>query len=263
MRVSKYHGLGNDFIITEFDENINYSAYAIKFCKRRVSIGADGFIVVKKNPLEMIFFNADGSYAPMCGNGIRAFARYVYEKNIVKSLVFDVITGAGIMKIEILDTVNFDIKINMGSPKFDLDLLSTDALVHAINLSNYQFKVYSIFLGTVHSVVFSDHVVRDSEKFGEMISNNEFFKDKTNVNFINVLDRNTIVMRTYERGVGLTLACGTGACSSVVVANNLGLVDDEVIVLLEEGRLLITLDDNNVYMQGFATKVFDTEVFYD
>ena len=164
MKISKYHGLGNDFIITEYEPNVCYQKLAINLTKEHLSIGADGFIVVKKNPLEMLFYNKDGSMAPMCGNGIRCFSHYVVKNGIVNSNSFDVKTGAGIMKVEVISRLlnDFRVKINMGHPLFDNNMIKASENKNYFGLpilfNNKEYVTYSFFMGTIHTVLITDHI---------------------------------------------------------------------------------------------------------
>lgn len=264
LHFSKYHGCGNDFVVIDYKEGTNYSDLAIKLCNRKIAVGADGLVVVKLDPLEMIFYNADGSRAPMCGNGIRCFARYVYEHKIVNSNVFDVLTLAGVMKIEIVDTKNFLVKVNMGSPIFtnesikasdNLSYFGRDITIDGINV-----KFYSLFMGTIHTVVFVDkldEIIKTN--VGQNLCNHPLFKEKTNVNFAQKIDDNNFLIKTYERGVGWTCACGTGVCATYVVAKKLGLCKDYLNGHIEYGMLHIEGNDN-IFMTGPATKVFESEL---
>lgn len=164
MKISKYHGLGNDFIITRFENGLDYSKIALSLCENHVSVGADGFIVVKENPLEMVFFNKDGSEAPMCGNGIRAFAMYCYINKIKCEKQFDVLTKAGIMKVDIVDDSidNFIVKINMGSPIFENEAIKASDKIsyfgRNITIEDEEYTIYSLFMGTIHTVLMVDDV---------------------------------------------------------------------------------------------------------
>lgn len=265
MKLSKYHGLGNDFIITTYQDGIDYKNLAIKLCNRHLGIGADGFIVCKKEPLEMIFYNQDGTLAPMCGNGIRAFAMYVYEQGYAKNNVFDVLTGAGKLEVNIINnsSENFEVKIMMGRPIFDNKLLhantTNDLFGFNANILGKDYKLFSFFMGTIHTVILTDDL-NILEEVGNAICNYHLFSEKTNVNFVKKIDETNYEVKTYERGVGFTHACGTGACASFVTLNRLNLVGDMVKIHLKYGILTITKENNSIYMQGPACHVFDTEI---
>ena len=212
--VIKYHGCGNDFVlIHEADvQTLDPAALAVKICNRNTGMGADGMILAKQNPTTMLFYNADGSMAPMCGNGIRCFARFCKEEGIAHGDQFAVLTGDGIKKVEIIEEEPFQCRIFMGEPKDDPKALGKEV------------TLCSLFLATVHTVWFVEDAFDDALlPIAREIHQHPFFPQKTNVNMVQVIDRNTIRMRTWERGVGLTLACGTGACASVVTAYRKGL----------------------------------------
>ena len=265
LKFGKYHGCGNDFVIVDFDEKADYPTLAQKLCNRKTGIGADGLIAVKQNPLEMVFYNMDGSRAPMCGNGIRCFARYCFEHGIVKDKIFDVVTLAGVMKIEIADEKNFLIKVNMGKPIFGGESIdATDSenfFGREIEVCGEKIKIYSFFMGTVHTVVFVKDLSEATTEKGDAICNHKLFAHKTNVNFVKVVDEKNFIVRTYERGVGWTCACGTGCCASYVAGKKLGICFDYVNAHLEYGTLKIE-ENENIFMTGPACRVFEgiTEV---
>ncbi|MDE7385451.1 MAG: diaminopimelate epimerase, partial [Anaeroplasmataceae bacterium] len=155
MEFYKMHGCGNDFCIIEYEPNVEYSTLAKELCDRRFGIGADGLIIVKTNPLEMIFYNQDGSRASMCGNGIRCFARYVYEKRIVTTKQFDCFTLAGMMKIEITSEDPFLCKIDMGKPSFSNSMIHVSDDIKSfgrlLTIEKYSLTIYSFFMGTIHT----------------------------------------------------------------------------------------------------------------
>lgn len=260
MKFLKMHGCGNDFVIADYEENIDYSSLAIKICDRHIGVGADGLILVKTNPLEMIYYNADGSRAPMCGNGIRCFSLYCYHNKIVSDLKFDVLTLAGIMKIEITSLDPFNVIVNMGKAIYDNKLIKAyDDLSfkgRTIKVNDLDVKIYSLFTGTIHTVIFVDDFSDKVLEYAKDISDFYLFKEKTNVNFVKVSNKETIYVKTYERGCGWTFACGTGCCASAYVANELGLVNDNANVILKYGSLNINIADN-IYMTGPAKIVFE------
>jgi diaminopimelate epimerase len=250
---SKYHGCGNSFVIVDYEQVKQYvlSDLAIHVCSNDTGIGADGCIVVKQKPLEMLFYNQDGTTAPMCGNGIRCFSKYVIDKKLVDTTVFDVITGSGILSVNCEHDL---FEVNMGKPLFDKKLLHIESDVNIEEFELHGFKLCSVFMGTVHTVIFVDSFSdMDAEVVGMAICNDDTFKEKTNVNFVEISDQKNMNVITYERGVGITKACGTGCCASFVYANKKGLVDDEVIVHLELGDLHIRYQDDYIMMKGPAT----------
>ena len=278
---SKYHGCGNNFVIVKEEDladymdiqpgeesSDDYGRFAEKVCNINIGIGADGLIVVRQNPaLEMVFFNCDGSRAPMCGNGIRCFANYCYDKGINIEDSYTVKTLAGDMVVNVVCREPFRVKIDMGSPVFSpeavkADYTGKDFINQKITLKDgSQVDIDSLFMGTIHTVVFTDDVdVSAVEPIGEEICNHEIFKEKTNVNFVKPIDDETLEMITYERGVGMTLACGTGACASVVAANMRGLCGNTAEVKLPLGSLKREIKANNhVYMEGPSVRISDGE----
>lgn len=263
MIIEKMHGCGNDFCVLAYEKDKDYSKLAIKLCNRKTGIGSDGLIIVKNDPLEMLFYNADGSRAPMCGNGIRCFAKYCLEHNLIKRNKFNVITGAGKMVIEITCEYPFMCKVNMGSPIFMNSMIyvsdSIDCFGRVLNLEDKNITIYSFFMGTVHTVIFVPDFDSDILNYAEAICKHKLFTKQTNVNFVQVKDKENIKVKTYERGVGWTLACGTGCCASVVATSKLGFTNSNVCVELELGHLDIEVKKDTVYMIGPAVKVFECE----
>lgn len=246
MKFEKYHGLGNDFLITEDLSIVGNSELIKSVCNRYTGIGSDGLIIVKKDPLEMIFYNQDGTRGEMCGNGIRCFSYYCYNHNLVDSNNFECHTLDGVKHLEIKSDSPFIVKVKMGEMIDKIESIN-------IEFNGKQYLVYSLNFGVPHAVIYTTEAI--TEELGKYISNHPYFVNKTNVNFVNIIDENNIKIITYERGVGFTKACGTGSCSSVVVSKKLGLVKNEVFVHQALGKLLITIEDNNIYMEGPSKKV--------
>jgi len=260
MRVKKYDGVGNNFVILPFEEGEDYSKLAQTLCQE---FATDGLIAVKENPLEMVYYNQDGSQASMCGNGIRCFAKYCLDENIASEENFDVETLAGTMKIQVISKNPYICSVNMGQAKFGSDynkMSVEDTGKHIIEVDKQKIELYTVFMGTVHTVVFVDDAKAMLESnLGEIICNHPLFKEKTNVNFVEVNSRTDLTVRTYERGVGWTLACGTGCCAASVIANKLGLADETVTIHLERGQLTIE-NKETVFMSGPATFEIEREI---
>ena len=266
MIIHKYNGCGNNFIVLDYEEETDYSQFAEKWCGKD-QFDTDGLIAVKTQPLEMIYYNKDGSRAPMCGNGIRCFARYVWEKNIVKSSQFDVQTLAGTISIEILEQEPFYCVAQMGTPDYSIKRLAvaqtnSDSIVdQTLIIDEEEVQLTCLFMGTIHTVVFVEDAQAQLKKdLGEKICHHPMFKEKTNVNFVQLISETEMFVRTYERGVGWTLACGTGCCAAYVVAKDHGyLSKDEVTVYLEQGALVIT-GDQQIQMMGPAVVEWSKEL---
>lgn len=267
MYFTKMHGCGNDFIvINDLDNNFNsLNELAPKLCHRNFGIGADGILCVKKSSvgdIKMEIINSDGSYAAMCGNGIRCFAKYVWEKDIVKKDKINIETGDGIKIANLninknkVDTVT----INMGSPEFHPDKIPTvsaDKIIDkTINIGQKNYKITSLLMGVPHTVVFGKLKDFNVEE-GKLIEKHNIFPKGTNVNFVEVVSREEIKVMTWERGAGATMACGTGCSASVVAGRELALLDNKVKVHVPGGVLQIELEDNKVFMTGSAEISFE------
>lgn len=272
MLVSKYHGCGNDFIILR-DEQVDHKKqvdFVVRVCDRHTGLGADGCIFVKQHPLEMIFYNCDGSRAPMCGNGLRCFANYCFDEGICTQHSFDVQTLAGCKRVEVLQTKPFYAMVSMGKAIYDLDAIHVRSIKSAminypLEIDGSTYFLYSFFMSTIHTVLFVDDAfAKHNEDLGERICHHSLFEEKTNVNFVEIIDKNTIRLQTYERGVGMTLACGTGACAAALMAYKEKQCNHSIQVLLRCGTLTITVNETDeVYMSGPATQVAKGEFYYD
>ena len=268
----KMHGLGNDFVFIEdkTGQDKNYTALARAMCNRHTGIGADGLIVIVDSrvaDVRMRIINSDGSEAEMCGNGIRCFAKYVYDSGIIEKKQFTVETPAGIMEPEI--TVGADnkaelITINMGRPLFnrsEIPMEGTDGRVlnEDLCVDGENWKITSLLMGVPHTVTYVDDVDSvDIEKIGPLFEKHEAFPKHTNINFAQQMDDRTVKVRTWERGAGATLACGTGSCSVAVASFLNGRTGREVDIQLPLGTLHIEYreEDGNVYMAGPAAVSF-------
>ncbi len=271
MKFWKYHGLGNDFIIiNNLDNSILLDNKTIEtMCHRRFGIGADGVVQVEKSNIadvRMIIYNSDGSRPEMCGNAIRCFAKHVFEQGIVKGKQIAVQTDAGIMNIGInveKDKVVSAI-VNMGKPDFDASKLTSNPtkpqlINEAIKVYDETINITSLTMGVPHTVVFTNHLEDEYiQHYGKLIENHYMFPNKTNVNFVKVVDYNNIIIRTWERGAGYTFACGTGACACVAAGVAQNLIHDKVKVQLRGGDLIVHWrDKQDIYMEGPAVEVYE------
>ena len=255
IKFTKMNGLGNDFIIVDGKDVTEvtdshaaaspllrmtiYSQLAKKMCDRNFGIGADGLIIV--NPTDVKadtdiswrIFNSDGTEPQMCGNGIRCFAKYVYEKGLINKKKFTVWTLAGTITPEILD--NGEVRVDMGKPileakKVPVNVEDLDCVInYPFELEGKDFYITAVSMGNPHCIIFTDE---DSallaRKYGSKIEIHTMFPEKTNVEFVKILSRNNIKIDVWERGCGITLACGTGACASTVAAILNELTDNTV-----------------------------------
>jgi diaminopimelate epimerase len=255
MKFAKYHGLGNDFIIIE-SGNFNHSQTAINLCDRHIGVGADGLIIVKSEPLTMIFYNMDGTEGTMCGNGLRCFGQYCLDNKIVTSDNLAVKTKSGMKHLTYLQKGLW--KSDLGEPSFDPKLMDIQTpLADFLNQPIMGFRVSAVFTGTTHAVVFVLNV--DSEQvteMGEKFSEHPLFLAQTNVNFVQVIDRMNFKVRTYERGVGWTLACGTGAAASFIIGRLKDYCGDQVNIHFLLGKLYLEIDElEHIYLTGPAEKI--------
>lgn len=268
MEFTKMHGLGNDFLVFEDDgTGRNWNALAAKLCTRRLSVGGDGILVVLPSAVadtRMRIVNADGSEAEMCGNGIRCFAKYAYERGIVKKADMTVETLAGIIRPRLIieNGKVADVCVDMGLPQFDRASIPMKGEGGAfdvdIEAAGRTVRISSLLMGVPHTMVLTDDLGSlDAAVLGPAIERHEIFPRKSNVNFVQVLDRENIKVLTWERGAGLTLACGTGSCASAVATYKKGLTGPKVTVHLSVGRLIIeSLTDGRVLMTGPAEEVY-------
>ena len=271
MKFTKMQGIGNDYVYVNcFEEKVEDPAALAKFVSdRHFGIGSDGLIVI--NPSEvadfkMSMYNADGSEGKMCGNGIRCVAKYVYDYKMIDKEVITVETLAGIktLKLNVENGKVKTVRVNMGSPIInakDVPVISDKEKVinEPVVIDGKEYGITCVSMGNPHAITFVDDT--DSlkiEKIGPGFEKNEIFPDRVNTEFIQIIDRKTIKMRVWERGSGETLACGTGACASVVACVLNNLTDNKVTVKLLGGDLEIKYDtdENTVYMTGPARIAF-------
>lgn len=276
MKFTKMHGIGNDYVyINCFEEQVeNPEELAIKVSDRHFGIGSDGLILIKPSKVadcEMAMYNADGSRSEMCGNGVRCVGKYAYDNGIAKkeTITVETLAGIKILKFQIdeaTDTVTA-VTVNMGEPIFEperIPVVYEENPVKAvpITVDGQEYEITCISMGNPHAVTFVKDVASlNLEEIGPKFENHEKFPRRVNTEFIELVDREHMKMRVWERGSGETLACGTGACASAVAAILNGHVERQVEIELLGGKLVIfwNPEDNCVYMTGAATTVFTGE----
>lgn len=269
LKFTKMHGAGNNFIVFE-DMNNKFedlNTLAKDLCDGAFGVGGDGILVVKKSntaDIDMVIINADGSYAAMCGNGIRCFAKYVYEKGIVSKEVMNIGTGDGIKiaRLAVEQGIVKEVTIDMGMPTFqpkEIPAFVEEPIINkSIRIKEKDYVISTMLMGVPHTVII-DKLDNYEVEEGRLIEKLDIFPKGTNVNFCEVINKNEIKVKTWERGAGATLACGTGACASVVACNNLGLVERKVKVYIPGGVLNIEVTNNGIMMTGPAVTVFEGE----
>lgn len=268
---SKYQAVGNDFVIVEdLRKRVRVSAETVvKLCDRHFGIGADGLILIRpsgKCSFAMVYHNADGSPAEMCGNGIRCLGKYVYDHSLISKSDLLIETAAGDREISLVKEgeVVVEVRVDMGSPRFtrkEIPMLgdeNSEAVNQSLDIRETTLQVTSLSMGNPHCVVF----VEDTEsvgvtKLGPVIEKLPVFPQRTNVEFVQILGPRELKVRVWERGVGETLACGTGACASVVASVRNNLSGRKVTVHLRGGDLKVEWSENNhVYLTGPCEEVF-------
>jgi len=264
------HGTGNDFIVIKYKNfpfEERFSELAQKVCHRFFGIGADGLLIVNKSNVadfKMQYYNNDGSLAAMCGNGIRCFSKFVYDEGLTDKREFKIETLAGIKEVSLTtqDKIAKYVRVNMGKIIYassEVPVISdkSNFINETIKVNNKEFIVTSVLMGVPHTVVFTDNLdVIEVKNYGPLIERLSIYPENTNVNFAKIKDKGNIDVRTWERGAGYTLACGTGVSSVVGVAYRLGLVDNNVNVSIEGGNIKIeVMEDESVFMDGPAADV--------
>ncbi len=264
-------GTGNDYVYIDcFKNDIrdikDFKKIIINMCNRNYGIGSDGVILICPSQMadaKMTMYNIDGSEGAMCGNGIRCASKYVYENILKKSnIVIETKSGTKNIKLNIENDQIKDITVNMGRPIFNPSLIPVisdkDIFINEkIYISDSDYDVTCLSLGNPHTVIFCKEVdTLDLNSIGKQIENYEIFPDRTNVEFVQIIDNKNIKVRVWERGCGETLSCGTGACASVIAAIVNDYLDkDEIEVHLKGGTLYIKYDDE-VMLRGNANNVY-------
>lgn len=276
IKFTKMHGLGNDYVyIDAINQKIENESSLAKFVSNRhFGIGSDGLILICKSDIadfQMRMFNSDGSEAEMCGNGIRCVGKFVYDKGLTDKTTVKIETLAGI-KTLVLNTKDRKVetaRVDMGEPILEAEkipVISKEQPVKNLELEveNKKFKFTCVSMGNPHAITIVENTKEfDVEKYGKILEVDKAFPKKANIEFAQIIDKENIKMRVWERGAGETLACGTGACATAVACNLNGLTGKKVNIELLGGILNIEWNenDNHVYMTGPAVTVFDGELY--
>ena len=277
MRFTKMHGIGNDFVVvntlTENLEEADYAEASRRLNHRKFGVGGDGLLLVlpsKVADYKMRMFNPDGSESEMCGNGIRCFAKYLYDRRLLSDPSVKVDTLAGVKSLKLLLRMGSveSVRVDMGQPlllRSEIPMRGDDngrVVNESLKVEGRKFDITAVNMGNPHVLIFEEHVADfPVAKYGPLVENHKAFPERTNVHFLQVCNQNEIILRTWERGAGETLACGTGACASVVACVLNGKTSRNVLAHLPGGDLRIEwLGDNRVLMTGPATQVFDGEL---
>ena len=245
VKITKMQGCGNDFVIIDYTEYektaLPMETLAKKICDRNFGVGADGLIIPKTDTSDTdigwYFFNSDGSTAQMCGNGMRCFAKYAYDNKLVNKKEFSVQTLAGVIKPKLLD--DGFVRVNMGNPILEHAKIPFRGL-NTVIVNGREFDIFPVSMGNPHCIIFTDEDPMPlAQNYGPFIEKHEFFPEKTNTEFVRIISPAEMDMRVFERGCGITLACGTGACASVVAAVLNNLTENRVKVNLLGGSVFV------------------------
>jgi len=271
----KYHGLGNDYLVIDPNiQDFNLSPQSVRLiCDRNFGIGADGILygpIRAADEPEVRIFNPDGSEAEKSGNGLRIFAKYLFENKYVDKKDFSIKTLGGMVKVHIQDDAANLIKINMGKVTF----ISTEIPVtgkkrevvnEPLKVCGAEYKVTCLSIGNPHCVIPMEQVSEEKAKeLGPFVENHKMFPNRINMQLLKVIDRNNIEIRIWERGAGYTLASGSSSCAAAAAAYKLGLVERKVNVKMPGGNLFIEIDDNGeIYMTGPVEGVFEGRFHLD
>ena len=270
LKFTKMQGCGNDYIYFDCFYQIinNPSALSVKLSDRRYGIGGDGIILIcPSNSADAKMRMFDGSEGKMCGNGIRCVGKYLYDNNIVKKSEISIETLSGIKTLKVLENNGKAelLTVNMGKPELIAEKIPVNLNLHKVIdyeavFGGKNYNITCVSMGNPHCVVFCNDINSiDIEKIGPAFENSELFPEKINTEFVEIVDKNILNMRVWERGSGETLACGTGASAAVVAAvlNGFCAKNENITVNLKGGTLTINYSDDAVYMTGSAKKVFE------
>ena len=278
LKFTKMHGLGNDYVYIDCTKTgmIDHVTYLAQFVSNRnFGVGSDGLILICHSEtcdFKMRMFNQDGSEAQMCGNGIRCVGKFVYDKGLTtkKEITIETLAGVKKLKLQLQEGKVQQVEVDMGEPILeakDIPVISSNSPVINLTLQVEQkkFLCNCVSMGNPHAItIVEDTETFEVEKYGSKLEVDGHFPQKANIEFVRVINPNTIQMRVWERGSGETMACGTGACAVAVACHLNGLVSNEVTVKLLGGDLKINWNkkDNHVYMTGPAVTVFEGELEY-
>ena len=284
MKFTKMHGCGNDYVYVDCTKEVipNISETAIRVSDRHFGIGSDGLILIKASDVadfEMDMYNADGSRGKMCGNGIRCVAKYVYDHGLTDKTTITVNTPSGVktLKLTVEDGKVSKVRVDMGEPELIPAQVPVKASVlgladdrreaivaEPLEIKGRSYDITCVSMGNPHCITFIEEDVRDFplEAVGPVFEKHELFPERVNTEFINVIDKDHLRMRVWERGSGETLACGTGACAVAVASYLNGFTGRSVDIELLGGHLEVVYDEktNHVFMTGPATEVFSGEI---
>jgi diaminopimelate epimerase len=280
MKFTKMQGAGNDFVVIESKNNRDWSKLAIKMCERHYGIGADGLLISLPSKIadfKMRIFNADGSESAVCGNGLRCLVKHFTDVNNERNaseITVETSIGLRTARIHRQKGIVTEIQVNMGEPSIGTDGISVKAVYHGklldimslmnrtVYIADKKLPLSLVSIGNPHAVHFYDGLITDFPiaKLGLKVEQHKLFPDETNFEVVSIINRQQVEALVWERGVGETLACGSGACAIVVAGNLLGLLDNKVDVILPGGILKVEWHiEDSIYLSGPAETVFSGE----
>lgn len=274
MKFTKMQGCGNDYVyINGFTEKIaDKPAFVRAVSDRHFGVGGDGAIFINPSEeadFEMEMYNADGTRAEMCGNGIRCVAKYVYDKGLTDKKQISIVSFGKVKYVDLYveNGLVRSVKVNMGAPVLDAEKVPVKSAMkqfvdEPVTVNGKEYRMTCVSMGNPHAVVFMENIAKlDIASIGPLFENHEVFPNRTNTEFVEVVDRTYVNMRVWERGTGETLACGTGCCATVAACVLNGLTEDEVTVRVLGGEIDIRWDrkEDLIYMTGPAETVFEGE----
>ncbi len=278
IKFTKMHGCGNDYVyingMTESFEGIDKPSFVQKVSDRHFGIGSDGVIFINASDIadfEMEMWNADGTRAEMCGNGIRSVAKYVYDKGLTKQEKLTIESMGKIKPITIFPEGGAakSIRVDMGTPELKAELVPVisnqeQVVDEPITVDGKEYRITCVSMGNPHAVTFIDPEEIDILHIGPLFENHQNFPRRINTEFVKIVNRNNVNMRVWERGTGETLACGTGCCATAVACILNGFTDNIVTVHVKGGDIVVewNQEDGHIYMTGPAEIVFEGVITY-
>ena len=278
MKFTKMQGCGNDYVyVNGFTEKIaDKPAFVKAVSDRHFGVGGDGAIFINPSEeadFEMEMYNADGTRAEMCGNGIRCVAKYVYDKGLTDKEQISIVSFGNVKYVDLYvkEGLVSSVRVNMGEPILEAEKVPVISAMkrsvdEPVTVNGKEYRMTCVSMGNLHAVVFMEDVANlDIASVGSLFENHQVFPNRTNTEFVEVVDRTHVNMRVWERGTGETLACGTGCCATVVAGVLNGLTEEKVTVRVLGGEIEIQWDreENLVYMTGPAATVFEGEFPWD
>lgn len=273
IQFTKMHGLGNDYIYVNTMKYpiANPEQVSIKWSAPHTGIGSDGLVLIGESKIadfSMRIFNADGSEAMMCGNASRCIGKYLYDKKITDKteIALETLSGIKHLKLNIVDNEVSTVAVDMGIPQPEqvtVNGVQTNMIAQEISANGQTFTATAVSMGNPHLVIFVDDIEKiDLPVVGPILENHPLFPGRINVEFVQKLNDNKVRMRVWERGSGITMACGTGACGTAVAGAMIGKINREAEIIMDGGSLNIKWDEDSdrVYMTGTATTVFEGEI---